>query len=78
MSYFAEIDSNGVVQRVIVSEQDFINGGSVGDPVNWIQTRLNPTTFRKQYAGPGYTYDKANDVFVGPKPYNIMGGMPLS
>ena len=62
MSHFAEI-KDGVVQRVIVSEQDFINTGLVGDSFNWVQTSYN-NNFRKQYAGKGYTYDKENDVFV--------------
>ena len=67
MSHFAEI-KDGVVQRVIVSEQDFINSGLVGDSFNWVQTSYN-NNFRKQYAGKGYTYDKTNDVFISPKPY---------
>jgi hypothetical protein len=67
MSHFAEI-KDGVVQRVIVAEQDFINSGLVGDSFNWVQTSYNGN-FRKQYAGSGYTYDKANDVFVRSQPY---------
>ena len=38
MSHFAEIDKNGIVQQVLVAEQDFINSGAVGEPHNWIQT----------------------------------------
>ena len=68
MSHFAEINSEGVVQRVIVAEQDFINSGSVGDSFNWVQTSYN-NNFRKQYAGTGYTYDKAKDKFLDPQPY---------
>mgnify|MGYP003654963952 CR=1 FL=1 len=68
MSHFAEIDSNGVVQQVIVAEQDFIDSGIVGDSFNWVQTSYN-NNFRKQYAGKGHTYDKVNEVFVGPQPH---------
>jgi len=68
MSHFAEINSNGIVQRVIVAEQDFINSGLVGDSFNWIQTSYN-NNFRKQFAGTGFTWDKTNEVFVTPKPY---------
>jgi hypothetical protein len=68
MSHFAEINSDGVVQRVIVAEQNFINSGAVGDSFNWVQTSYN-NNFRKQYAGVGYTYDKAKDKFIAPKPY---------
>ena len=67
MSHFAEI-KDGIVHRVIVAEQDFINSGAVGDSFNWVQTSYNHN-FRKQFAGTGYTYDKVNDVFVQPQPY---------
>ena len=68
MSHFAEIDSDSIVQRVIVAEQDFINSGAVGDSFNWVQTSYNGN-FRKNYAGTGYTYDKTKDAFIAPQPY---------
>ena len=68
MSHFAEINKNGIVQRVIVAEQDFINSGVVGDSFNWVQTSYN-NNFRKNYAGKGYTYDKTKDAFIAPQPY---------
>ena len=68
MSHFAEIDKDGVVQRVIVADQDFIDTGTVGDPTLWIQTSYN-NNIRKQYAGKGFTYDKTNDVFIKPQPH---------
>ena len=68
MSHFAEINKDGVVQRVIVAEQDFINSGAVGDSFLWVQTSYN-NNFRKQFAGIGFTYDKAKDKFIGPQPY---------
>ena len=68
MSHFAEINNDGVVQRVIVAEQDFINSGAVGDSFNWVQTSYNHN-FRKQFAGIGFTYDKAKDKFIAPQPY---------
>jgi hypothetical protein len=67
MSHFAEI-KDGVVQRVIVAEQDFINSGTVGDSFNWVQTSYNHN-FRKQFAGVGYSYDKAADVFISHQPF---------
>tara|TARA_Y100000310_G_C20444132_1_gene697509 strand:+ start:487 stop:795 length:309 start_codon:yes stop_codon:yes gene_type:complete len=67
MSHFAEI-KDGVVQRVIVAEQDFINSGLVGDTFNWVQTSYN-NNFRNKFAGVGDTYDKVNDVFIEPQPY---------
>tara|TARA_R110002020_G_scaffold349460_5_gene563049 strand:+ start:722 stop:1036 length:315 start_codon:yes stop_codon:yes gene_type:complete len=68
MSHFAEIDKNGIVKRVIVAEQNFIDTGVVGDSFNWIQTSYN-SNFRKQYARVGFTYDKTNDVFIIPQPF---------
>ena len=68
MSHFAEINSDNIVQRVIVAEQDFINSGAVGDSFNWVQTSYNGN-FRKNYAGSGYTYDKVKDAFIAPQPY---------
>ena len=68
MSHFAKIDKDNIVTEIVVTEQDFINSGKVGDSFLWVQTSNN-NNFRKQYAGIGYTYDKANDVFIKPKPY---------
>ena len=68
MSHFAEINSDGIVQRVIVAEQYFINSGAVGDSFNWVQTSYN-NNFRKNYAGIGYSYDKSKDAFIPPQPY---------
>jgi hypothetical protein len=72
MSHFAEIDNDGIVKRVIVAEQDFINSGAVGDSFRWIQTSYNDN-FRKNYAGVGMTYDKTRDAFISPKPYSSWG-----
>ena len=74
MAHFAEIDSNGIVLRVLVvpdSEEsrgnDFLStdlklGGT------WIQCSYN-ARIRKCMPGPGYTYDSINDVFIAPKPF---------
>ena len=85
MSHFAEINNDGIVQNVIVAEQDFIDSGAVGDSSNWIQTSYNTRggihyalnsnepdsgiALRKNYAGIGYTYDKIKDAFIAPQPY---------
>ena len=68
MSHFAQINNEGIVQRVIVAEQYFINSGSVGAAFNWIQCSYN-NNFRKQFPGPGYKWDHAHQVFVKPQPY---------
>ena len=84
MSHFAEIDSDGTVQRVIVAEQNFIYSGSMGDPDTWVQTSYNTRGgkhypegsdvsdgdgLRKNYAGVGCTYDRTRDAFIWPKPF---------
>ena len=69
MSHFAEIDKDGIVQQVIVAEQDYINSGLVGDSFNWIQVSYSGS-FRKKYAGIGYKYDKTKEIFIEPQPYS--------
>ena len=78
MTHFAEIDSNGIVLRVIVAEQDFIDSEALGPKENWVQTsyntrygkhRLGGTPLRKNYAGIGFKYDKSRDAFIPPKSY---------
>ena len=82
MAYFAQIDETGtVIQVIAVSNDDapdpatehseplgqaFI--ASLGLPGEWRQTSYN-NNFRKQYAGPGWTYDAEADVFVSPQPF---------
>jgi hypothetical protein len=81
MAYFAEIDSNNVVQRVIVvANEDTVDAnGNESEAVgvafcqslfggNWKQTSYNGN-IRKHYAGIGYTYDAALDAFIPPQPY---------
>ena len=63
-----KINKTNIVTDVIVAEQDFINSGKVGDSFLWIQTSYNGS-FRKNYAGIGFQYDKTRDAFIAPKPY---------
>ena len=68
MSHFAKIDSNNIVTEVIVTEQDFINSGVVGDSFLWVQTSYN-ANFRKNFAKIGDTWDVTKNAFIPPKPY---------
>ena len=83
MSHFAHVQ-NGIVDQVIVTEQDFINSGAVGPANEWVQTSYNTrgnvhygqdgqpdggVALRGNYAGIGYTYDAQNDVFYAPQPF---------
>jgi hypothetical protein len=83
MSHFAHI-TNGIVDQVIVAEQDFIDSGAVGPTSDWIQTSYNTrgnvhygqdglpdggVALRGNYAGVGYHYDAQLDIFYPPQPY---------
>jgi len=82
MAHFAKLNEENIVTQVIVvdnkdildengqeSEQKGIEfcvnllGGT------WIQTSYN-ASFRKNYAGIGYSYNQYLDAFIPPKPYN--------
>jgi len=67
MAHFAKLNNNTVTE-VLVAEQDFINSGQVGDSFLWVQTSYN-SSFRKNYASIGSTYDKVRDAFILVKPY---------
>ena len=85
MGHFAKVLS-GIVQQVIVAEPDFFQTFVDSSPGEWIQTSYNTRgnvhyapnsndpdsepAVRGNYAGIGYTYDRTNDVFYPPKPYN--------
>ena len=58
-TYFAELDSNNIVIRVIVADQSFVDliGGT------WVETFMDS---EKKYAGIGDTYDAATDTFIAP------------
>ena len=84
MAHFAEIDSNNIVQRVLVVHDndqhrghDFLSK-DLGLGGTWIQTSYNTrgnrhvlsgTPLRGNYAGVGYKYDPVNDVFIPPQPF---------
>ena len=77
MSHFAKIDEHGIVQQVIVAEQEFIDSGVLGDPTTWVQTSYNTRggthplnrPLRKNYAGVGFRYDHVRDAFIPPQPF---------
>ena len=84
MAHFAEINEEGIVVRVIVADQDFIDSGAVGDPMYWIKTSYNTKggvhynqegqpdglpAIRKNFASIGFKYDAALDAFIPPQPY---------
>ncbi len=73
MAHYARI-IDWKVTEVIVADADFIKTL----PGLWLQTSYNTygnqhtqggTPLRGNYAGVGYTYDAANDVFYAPQPF---------
>lgn len=77
MSHFARVNAQGIVEQVIVAEQDYID--TLSDKTSWVQTSYNTykgvhvlggSPLRKNYAGVGYSYDFIRDAFIPPKPFN--------
>ena len=75
MSHFAQVNEQGIVEQVIVAEQDFID--TLPNASSWVQTSYNTFAgqhpegrpMRKNYAGIGYTFDSVRDAFIPPQPY---------
>lgn len=79
MAHFAKINDQGIVEQVIVvNNEDILTKEgkeseivgkrfikSIGLEGTWVQTSYNGN-FRGKYAGIGDTYDSVNDVFVSP------------
>jgi hypothetical protein len=76
MAHFAHI-TNGIVDQVIVIDEETLALGHWGDPSEWKQTSYNThggqhpenRPLRKNYAGVGYSYDEQRDAFIPPKPF---------
>jgi hypothetical protein len=81
MAHFAELGENNVVLRVIVvnnvdtmtpqgEEREEIGVAFCRNLLGgtWKQTSYNGT-FRKNYAGIGFTYDSGRNAFIPPKPF---------
>tara|TARA_R110000751_G_C13439334_1_gene442666 strand:- start:67 stop:447 length:381 start_codon:yes stop_codon:yes gene_type:complete len=81
MAHFAEINDEGIVQRVIVVG-DSDTATSTGEEVEsigaefcnkllggtWKQTSYNGN-FRFRLAGKGHYFDESRDAFIPPQPY---------
>lgn len=81
MAHFAQINNDNIVIQVIVVADADCGGGQFpeSDAAGaafctrllggvWKQTSYN-SNFRKRYAGIGYKYDAALDMFIPPQPY---------
>jgi len=83
MSHFAKV-LDGRVIEVLAAEPEFFLTFRDTSPGTWIQTSYNTrgnvhygadgqpdggTPLRGNYAGQGFVYDQAADVFYAPQPY---------
>lgn len=83
MGHFAKLDDANVVTDVIVVSNETLNNLPFpeSEPVgvafltewsggytNWKQTSYS-ASFRKNFAGVGFTYDSVLDAFIAPKPF---------
>jgi len=81
MAHFSELDENNNVVRVVVVSNEITTPDGVNEDEQlgvdflvglhggtWKQTSYN-YNFRKGYAGVGYSYNEADDVFISPQPY---------
>jgi len=81
MAHFCQINENNIVTQVIVVADSDCAGGNFPDSEiagvyfcnkmlggTWKQTSYN-SNFRKNYAGIGYKYDSALDMFITPQPF---------
>lgn len=72
MAHFAQLDENGIVLQVLVTDNDYPNEGydwlvdTFGG--TWVQTSYN-ATIRKNFAAIGFTYDSDLDAFIPPQPF---------
>ena len=77
MSHFAKV-KNGIVTKVLVADQDFIDNYIDHEAGKWVQTSYNTrggqhseggTPLRKNFAAEGFIYDEIRDAFYEPQPY---------
>ena len=82
MAHFAKLDpDNNVVSVSVIDNENILKAGIEDETTGiaylirihnypfWKQTSYNGT-FRKNYAGVGYTYDATRDAFIPPQPFN--------
>lgn len=77
MAHYAFLNENNIVTEVIPGRHEWEVVDGISDWEAWygdfrgqkcVRTSYNGN-IRKQYAGIGYTYDEAADVFVAPQPF---------
>lgn len=74
MAYFAKINNESIVEAVIAIPDHHESNGLqfINEDLklqgHWIRTSFNGK-IRKQFAGKNYIYDKNNDIFIAPQPF---------
>jgi hypothetical protein len=81
MAHFAKINSDNIVEQIVVVNNSDCAGGQYPQSEasgaefcsnlfggQWKQTSYNQT-FRKHFAGIGFTYDPVRDAFIAPRPF---------
>jgi hypothetical protein len=82
MAHYAKLDNKNTVISVEVVVNEVITDASGNEQEQtgvdfltnlygggWYKQTSYNNTFRKNYAGAGFTYDQARDAFIPPKPY---------
>lgn len=83
MAHFAKINNENIVEQVLVVNNEVIlkSDGTESElkgkqflnatfgSAKWVQTSYNGT-FRKNFAGIGFTYDTERDAFIPSQPFN--------
>ena len=84
MAHFAKLDETNnvigvhVLNNEVITDNDGNEQEQVGidfltqhnGGVGWYKQTSYNGTFRKNYAGVGYTYDPTRDAFITPQPFN--------
>lgn len=83
MSYWALVDTNNIVQQVIVADEEYIQTHLLAGE-SWLMTDSHTLEnvhygpdwqpdglppYRGNFASIGYTWDPTNQVFYAPQPY---------
>lgn len=67
MGYFALVNSDNIVEQVIVADQNFVNSHPVENK-SWIETFTDGSNGKKP-AGIGYSYNQELENFIEEKPF---------
>jgi hypothetical protein len=85
MAHYAMLNEDDYVRQVIVGKHEYeIVLDDNGNPIDWEEYyggkrtsyntwrgvhKLGGTPFRKNYAGPGFFYDRNRDAFIPPRQF---------